>query len=123
MASEQFCRKARAEFARGDGTQGAEARLKLDVGQAALAVERPKKIGGGEIAFADVACLTAGNQIAAGIVAELRTWDDMIEAAGFGSEAAQAIKAAPAFSNMNSAAQGRMFQPVEIVEIEGASAA
>jgi hypothetical protein len=86
-------------------------------------VELPEKIRGGEIAFVDVACLTAGNQIAAGIVAELRTWDDMIEAAGCGSETAQAIKAAAAFSGMNSAAQRRMFQPVEIVEIEGASAA
>ena len=79
-------------------------------------MERPQKIGGGEIAFVDVACLTAGNEIAAGIVAELRTWDDMIEAAGCGNEAAQAIKAAAAFSDMNRAAQRLMFQPVEIVE-------
>jgi hypothetical protein len=116
-------REARTELTRGEGIQGAEARRKLDVGQAAVAMERPKKIGGGEIAFADVACLTGGNQIAAGIVAKLRAWDDMIEAAGCGSEAAQAVKTAAAFSGMNSAAQRRMLQPVEIVEIEGASAA
>ena len=116
-------RKARAEFTGGEGIQGAEAGGKLDLGQAVLAVERPEKIRGGEIAFVDVACLTAGNEIAAGIVAELCTWDDMIEAAGCGGNTAQAIKAATAFSRMNTAAQGRMFQPVEIVEIEGASTA
>jgi hypothetical protein len=44
-------------------------------------VERPEKIRGGEVAFVDVAFLTAGNEIAAGIVAELCTGDDVIEAA------------------------------------------
>jgi hypothetical protein len=86
-------------------------------------VERPKKIGGGEIAFADVAGLTAGNQIAARIVADLCAWDNMIEAAGCRSEATQAVKAAAAFSDMNRAAQRRMFQPIKIVEIEGARTA
>jgi len=75
-------REARAEFAGGEGIQGTEAGGELDLGQAALAVERPEKIRGGEIAFVDVACLTAGNEIAAGIVAELCTGDDVIEAAG-----------------------------------------
>ena len=116
-------RKARAEFAGGEGIQGAEAGGKLDVGQAALAVERPEKIRGGEIAFVDVACLTAGNEIAAGVVAELCTWDDMIEAAGCGGKAAQAIKTAAAFSGMNGPAQPRGFQEVEILEVEGASTA
>jgi len=86
-------------------------------------VEPPEKIRGGKIAFVDVAFLTAGNEITAGIVAEFRTGDDVIEAADCGSDAAQAVKTAPAFSGMNSAAQRRMFQPVEIVEIEGASMA
>src|ERR1700738_4293444 len=116
-------REARAEFAGGEGIQGAEAGGKLDLGQAVLAVERPEKIRGGEIAFVDVACLTAGNEIAAGIVAELCTWDDMIEAAGCGGKAAQAIKTAAEFSGMNSAAQGRRFQKVQILEVEGASTA
>jgi hypothetical protein len=75
-------RKARAEFTGDEGVQSAEAGGELGVGQAALAMERPEKIRGGEIAFVDVACLTAGNEIAAGIVPELCTWDDMIETAG-----------------------------------------
>jgi hypothetical protein len=116
-------REARAEFAGGEGVQGAEAGGKLEVGQAALAVERPEKIRGREIAFVDVAFLAAGNEIAAGVVAELCTGDDVIEAASCGSKAAQAVKTAAEFSGMNSAAQGRRFQEVEIVEIEGASTA
>jgi hypothetical protein len=74
-------REARAEFTGGECVQGAEAGGKLRGGEAALAVERPEKIRGGEIAFVDVAFLTAGNEIATGIVAELCTGDDVIEAA------------------------------------------
>ena len=80
--------EARAEFAGGEGIQGAKAGGKLDVGQAALAVDPPEKIRRREIAFLDVAFLTAGNEIAAGIVPHLGTWDDMIEAASCGSKAA-----------------------------------
>jgi len=123
MAPDPFWREARAEFAGGEGIQGAEAGGKLDVSQAALAMQPPKKIRGGEIAFVDVAFLAAGNEIAAGVVAELCAWDDMIEAPGCGSKAAQAIKTAAAFSGVNGAAQPRRFQEVEIVEIEHASRA
>ncbi len=123
MAPDPFWREARAEFAGGEGIQGAEAGGKLDVGQAALAVEPPKKIRCGKIAFVNVTCLTAGNEITAGIVAEFRTGDDVIEAADCGSDAAQAVKTAAAFSGMNSAAQRWRFQKVQILEIEGASAA
>ena len=75
-------REARAEFTGGEGVQGAEAGGELGVGQATLAVERPEKMRGGEIAFVDLACLTAGNEVAAGIVAQLGTRHDVIEATG-----------------------------------------
>jgi hypothetical protein len=114
---------ARAEFAGGEGVHGAEAAGKLGVGQEALAMEPPKKIGGGEVAFLDVAFLAAGNEVAAGIVAELGTGDDVIEAASKGGKAAETIKATAAFSRMDGAAQSGMFQEVQIIEIEGASAA
>src|ERR1700747_1405109 len=109
-APDPFERKGRAESTSGEGVQGAEAGGKLSGGEAALAVDPPEKICRREIAFLDVAFLTAGNEIAAGIVAELCTGDDVIEAANCGSEAAQAIKTAAAFSGMNSAAQCWMFQ-------------
>ena len=81
MAPDPFWREARAEFTGGEGIQGAEAGGKLEVGQAALAMKPPEKIRRGEITFLDVASLTAGNEIAARIVAELCTGNDVIEAA------------------------------------------
>ena len=113
-------REARAEFAGGEGIQGAEAGGKLDLGQAALAMQPPEKICRGAIVFLAVALVTAGNQVAPGIVPELCKRDDVIQAAGCASNAAQAIKAAPAFSGVNGPAQPRGFQEVEIVEIERA---
>src|SRR5258707_14131603 len=115
--------KARAEFAGGEGIQGTEAGGKLDLGQAALAMQPPEKICRGEIVFLAVALLAAGNQVAPGIIPELCKRDDVIQAAGCGSNAAQAIKAAAAFSGVNGAGQPRGFQEVEIVEIERASRA
>src|SRR5260370_4914440 len=116
-------REARAEFAGGEGIQGAEAGGKLDLGQAALAMQPPEKISRGEIVFLAVALVTAGNQVAPGIIAELCKRDDVIQAASCRGNAAQAIKAAPAFSGVNGPAQPRGFQEVEIVEIERASTA
>src|SRR6266446_5493790 len=111
-------RKARAEFTGGEGIQGAEAGGKLDLGQAALAMQPPEKICRGEIVFLAVALVTAGNQVAPRIVPELCKRNDVIQAAGCRGNAAQAIKAAPAFSRVNGPAQPRRFQEVEIVEIE-----
>jgi hypothetical protein len=121
MAPDPFWRKARAEFASGEGIQGAETGGKLDLGQAALAMQPPEKICRGEIVFLGVALVTAGNQVAPGIVPELCQRDDVIQAASCGGNAAQAIKAAPAFSGVNGPAQPRGFQEVEIVEIDRAS--
>jgi len=81
MAPDPFWREARAEFAGGEGIQGTEAGGELRGGEAALAMKPPEKIRRGEITFLDVAFLTAGNEIAAGIVAELCAGDDVIEAA------------------------------------------
>jgi hypothetical protein len=81
-AARPLGRKARAEFAGGEGVQGAEAGGKLEVGEAAVAVKPAEKIRGAEVAFVDVAFLTAGNEIAGGIVPHLDTRDDMVEAAG-----------------------------------------
>src|SRR6266404_1623345 len=100
-------REARAEFAGGEGIQRAEAGGKLDLGQAALAMQPPEKISRGEIVFLAVALVTAGNQVAPGIIPELCKRDDVIQAAGCGSNAAQAIKAAAAFSGVNGPAQAR----------------
>jgi len=44
MAAHPLRREGRAEFTGGEGIQGAEPGGKLDVGQAALAVERPQEV-------------------------------------------------------------------------------
>src|SRR5713101_9146095 len=116
-------RKARAEFTGGEGIQRAEASGKLDLGQAALAMQPPEEISRGEIVFLAVALVTAGNQVAPGIIPELCKRDDVIQAAGCASNAAQTIETAAAFSGVNGPAQPRGFQEVEIVEIERASRA
>jgi len=67
--------------------------------------------------------VAAGNQVAPGIVPELYQRYDVIQAAGCGGNAAQAIKAAPALSGVNGPAQLRGFEEVEAVEIERASTA
>jgi hypothetical protein len=119
-APHELRRKARAEFAGGEGVQGAKAGGKLDLGEAAVAMKPAEKICGGEIAFLDITFLTAGNEVTAGVVSELRQRDDVIDAASCGSKAAQAIKAAAAFSDMNGSPERRRFEEVEIVEIEAA---
>jgi 3-hydroxyisobutyrate dehydrogenase-like beta-hydroxyacid dehydrogenase len=86
-------REARAEFAGGEGIQSAEAGGKLDLGQAALAMQPPEKICRAEIVFLAVALVAAANQVAPGIVPELRKRDDVIQAASCRANAAQAIKA------------------------------
>src|SRR5258707_7607889 len=70
-------RKARAEFAGGEGIQGAEAGGKLDVGQAALAVERPEKIRGrGERVFGVVRLFTGKRSFGRRCVRHLHAgWD------------------------------------------------
>lgn len=112
--------KAGAEFACGEGVQGAKAGGKLDLGEAAVTVKPAKKICSGEIAFLDITFLTAGNEVAAGVVSQLRQRYDVIDAASCGSKAAQAIKTAAAFPGMNGSPERRRFQEVEIVEIEAA---
>jgi hypothetical protein len=123
MAHDPFERKGRAEFTGGEGVQGAEAGGKLYVAKAALATHPPEKICRAEIFFLGVALVAAGNQVAPGIVPELYQRYDVIQAAGCGRNAAQAIKAAPALSGVNGPAQLRGFQEVEAVEIERASTA
>jgi hypothetical protein len=123
MAPDPFWREAKAEFTGGEGVQSAEAGGELDVGKAALAMQPPEKICRAEIVFLGVALVAAGNQVAPGIVPELYQRYDVIQAAGCWGNAAQAIKAAPAFSGVNGPAQPRGFQEVEVVEIESASTA
>jgi hypothetical protein len=70
----------RAEFAGGEGVEGAEAAGEFGGGQAAFAVEAAEKIVGGLFAFLDVALHATGDQIAVGVGPGLRPGHDVVEA-------------------------------------------
>jgi hypothetical protein len=110
-------RKGRAEFADDEGVQGAEAGGKLGGGQAALAMEPTEMISGGKVTFAGVTFLTAGDEVAVGIILQLDAGDYMVEAARRSGKSCQTIKTTTAFSHMDGPAQGWTFQEVQHLEI------
>ena len=114
-------RKKGAEFAGDKGVQGAEAVGKLEVGEAALSLKLAEMVFCRTVIFLRVTLLTAGDEVAVGIVLEFDARDDMVEAAGKGGEVAKAIKATTAFPGMDGPTAGRIFQIVEIFEATGAS--
>src|SRR6266849_328696 len=71
-------RKRRAEFAGGEGVEGAKAGGGFGGGQAALAVEAAEKIGGGGFPFLGVAFHAAGDQVAVGIAPRPRLRHDVV---------------------------------------------
>src|SRR6266478_3509773 len=111
--------QGRAEFAGGEGVEGAEAGGEFDGGQAALAVEAAEEISGGAISFLRVAVQTARDEVAVGIAAEGDAWDNVIEAANHRRKPTQAIETASAFPHMDGVAQSAGFQEV-LLEVEAA---
>lgn len=57
----------RREFADGEGVEAAETGLEFGGGQAAIAIERAEKVGGGMLSFLGIAFEAAGNQVAVGV--------------------------------------------------------
>ena len=68
--------KERRELA---GGEGVEAGGEFEGGQAALAVEPAKEIGGGSLPLFRVAFQTAGDEVAAGVAPGLNAGHDMVE--------------------------------------------
>lgn len=110
----------RGEFAGDEGVEDAEAGGKLDGGQTMLIVEPTEKICRGKIAFLQVAFAAAGDEVAIGIVLQLGKRDDMVDAARTNGKPAATVKTKAAFPQMDGAAQSRMFQKVQILEMIGA---
>jgi len=115
--------KRRAEFARDEGVEGAEASGELGGGQAAIVVEPTEMVYRGKIGFLQVAFPTAGDKVAVGMILQLGKRDNVVEAAGKGGKPATAIKTTPAFPQMDGATQSRLFIKVQLFEIGGASGA
>lgn len=85
-----------------------------------LIVEPAEKMCGGKIAFPRVAFAAAGNEVAIGIVLQLDKRDDMVDAARTNGKPAAAVKTMAAFPQMDGAAQSRMLQKVQLLEMIGA---
>ena len=77
-----FAGETGAEVAGDEGVESAETGGELGVGEATVAMESSEKVCSGEIAFQEITFLAAGNEVAAGIIAQLGAWDDVIDAAG-----------------------------------------
>jgi len=67
--------------------------------------------------------VAAGNEVAVGIIAEVGSRDDMVEATGKGGKAAETVKTTAAFSSMYGSAQSGMPQEVQLLEFGGGSLA
>ncbi len=87
-------RKRRAEFAGGEGVEGAEAGGELLVGQAVFAVERTEKIRGGAVALLRIAFQARRDEVAVGIASRGHARHDVIDALAARVRWAQGIKAA-----------------------------
>ena len=85
-----------------------------------LIVEPAEKICRGKIAFLRVAFAAAGDEVAIGIVLQLGKRDDMVDAARTNGKPTAAVKTETAFPQMDSAAQGWMFEEVQLFEVVGA---
>lgn len=113
-------RKRGREFAGDEGVQSAEATGKLDGGQTTLIVEAAEKICRRKIAFLRVAFAAAGDEVAVGMVLQFGKRDDVVDAARTNSKPAKAIETTAAFPQMDGAAQGWMFEEVQLLEMVGA---
>jgi hypothetical protein len=112
--------KGRREFAGDEGVEDAKAGGKLDGGQTMLIVKPAEKMCRGKIAFLRVAFAAAGDKVAIGIVLQLGKRDDMVDATRTNGKPAAAVKTEAAFPQMDSAAQGWMFEEVQLLEVVGA---
>ena len=72
----------RREFAGDEGVQGAEPGGELGSGQTTVVVQPAEMTFRGQVALLQVACPTARDEVAEGIVLQLDERDDMVDAAG-----------------------------------------
>jgi hypothetical protein len=114
-----FAVNRRAELAGGEGVESAKARGKFGGGQAALAVERAKKILGGAFAFLRIAFETARDEVAVRIAPQLHAGYDVVKAVNTGGEPAEAVKALATLACMDGQAQRLRFQEVRLFEVDG----
>ena len=110
-------KKRRAEFAGGEGVEGAEAGGEFGGGQAALAVEAAKKIGGGGFPFLGVAFHAAGDQVAVGTAPRPRLRHDVVQTLDRRRGPAQTVEALVALAGVDGIAQRLVLHEVHALEV------
>src|SRR5882724_10196850 len=98
-------REGRAEFAGGEGVEGAEAGGEFGGSQAAVAIEAAEKIVGRLLSLLRVAFHAAGDEVAVGIAAQPRLRHHVVQAIHRRRGAAQTVGASAALAGVNDLAQ------------------
>jgi hypothetical protein len=109
--------KGGAEFAGGEGVEGAEAGGEFGAAEAILAEEAAQEVLGRNLALAGVAFHAAGHQIAVGIAAAASTWNDVIETADGGWKPVEAIKTKATFAAVEWTPQATGLRKIGVLEI------
>lgn len=111
--------KRRAEFAGGEGVEGAEAGVEFGGGETAVAIERAKEIGGGALALPGVAFRAARDEVAVRVSTAADAGNDVIETTSARVGAAQAIEAKAALASVDEFAKRAVFEEIQIVQSGG----
>ena len=108
----------RDELARGQLIQGAEAPSQLGSAQTALAVEPPQKLFGGAVRLLRVAFQTARHQVSIGILSQLRSRHNVVEAPPALVDPPRTIEAPAAFAGVDGSAQVLLFQEIRLLDVD-----
>jgi len=111
-------RKWRNELAGGEIVQGAEAATQLGVAQAPLAVERAYMLLGRALSFLRVAIQTARHQVSIGILSQLRSRYNMVEAPPVVGDPPRTIEAAAPLAFVEGPAQDLLFQEIRLLDVD-----
>ncbi len=111
--------RRRAEFAGGEGVEGAEAGGELGGGQAAVVVEPAEKVRSGAFAFERVAFQARRDEVAVGVAPRGHARHDVIDALVSRVGWPQAIKAAAALARVDGLAQRRRLPKIHIFQADG----
>jgi hypothetical protein len=112
-----------AEFAGGEGVEGAEAIGEFCGGEALLAVEAAEEIARGTFALLRVALDAARDEVAVRVATELDPRHNMIETLPRRGKPTQTVEAEASLAGVHGLAKGASLQEVGILEWQGGSLA
>ena len=108
----------RSELPGGQIVQGAEAGAKFGLAQAPVAVQPAHMLLGQALPFLRVAIQTARHQVLIGILSQLRSRHNVVEAPPVLSDPPRTIKAAAALAFVDGLAQDLLFQEICLLDFD-----